>query len=361
MSATGTSHDNDMARYYLARIYHSLNGLLVSPPSLGLVQCLIGVAKLIRCTSCNFHMSENHFIATALRIAQNLSYQDDETYVCAKGTDRDVPQEHRVWWLAFIHDTNASIMDNSPTTHRQEDVLDCVQELSLSDPLGSVTAADGSWRVNIFILRVNLAILQAEATDQILSASRNTAPMDLDAAIAVVLTRLAAFHEHEIFKRSPSELFQLLYRSDIVHTVSMEAAYFATVFRLHAFIAFDKNPRINSLSLDGMRRMAEVKQQKSYADAKRLLSLLPISPRGDVGLYWYASFLSSPTTRAPTNPTLPGSSTASSWQHSSPFSPITSTTPARNRPQPAKFSNITSSSPTLGFWCRVARTRRLRR
>lgn len=285
MSATGTQHDNDMARYYLARIYNSLNNLLVSPPSLGLVQCLIGLAILIRTTPCHFNMSEGHFVSTALRVIQHLTYQDTKN-----DATRDTEQERRVFWLAFFYDTNASIVTNSPTTHRREDVIQCVPEHPLTDSLGSVTAAEGNWKVNYFGLRIKLAVLQAEATDQVLSATTlNTTPMDLAAAAAVVLARLQEFHEHEIFQLSPSQLFQLLYRSDIVHCVSLEAAYFAVVFRLRAFAAFGENPRVNPFSLDGLRRIAEVKQQKSYPEAKRLLSLLPIAPRGNVGLYWCVS------------------------------------------------------------------------
>ncbi|KAF1842187.1 uncharacterized protein K460DRAFT_370172 [Cucurbitaria berberidis CBS 394.84] len=312
MSTTGTPYDTDMARYYLARIYRAMNSLLVSPPSLGLVQCLLGVALLITTTSFGVNMSEGHFVSTALRVVHNLAYQDDETY--GSDTVRDVEQERRVFWLAFIYDTNTSILTNSPTTHRQEDVIYCVPELKTTEQLGTVTAAEGSWRVNMFVLRVNLAVLQAEAIDQVLSVTTdNKTPTDIDAAAAVVLSRLQAFHNHDIFQFTADQLFQLLYRSDIVHTISLEASYFATVFRLHAFEAFERNSRLNPFSLDGLSRMAKVKQQKSCAEAKRLLSLLPIASRGDVGMYWQlhrtflaalvtvlAHHINNPTVEAPT-------------------------------------------------------------
>ena len=55
-SATATKQDNELARYYLARNYISLNRLLLSPPSLGLVQCLIGVALLVQSTPCGLKL-----------------------------------------------------------------------------------------------------------------------------------------------------------------------------------------------------------------------------------------------------------------------------------------------------------------
>ncbi|KAF2828305.1 hypothetical protein CC86DRAFT_444586 [Ophiobolus disseminans] len=285
MSATATKHDNELAKYYLARTYTSLSSLLLAPPSLGLVQCLIGVALLIRTTPCGRNVPDGHFLSTSLRVAQSLAYHDEEDSTC--DTTRDVQQERRVFWLAFINDTTTSMVSNSPTTHRREDIVAPKPEENPSDSLGAVVAAEGQWKVNIFSLRVNLALLQAEAIEQVLSVkARNTAPEDLDAATALVLARLRAFHDHEIFKISPAQLFQLLYRSDIAHTVTLEASYFATTFRLQAFLALDKNPRINPFALDGLRRLSTIAKQKSYPEARRLLSLLPIAPRGDSGLYW---------------------------------------------------------------------------
>ncbi|KAF2026187.1 hypothetical protein EK21DRAFT_103440 [Setomelanomma holmii] len=282
MSAAATKQDNELAKYYLARTYISLSSLLLSPPSLGLVQCLIGVAMLIRSTPCGRNVPDGHFLSTSLRVAQSLAYQED-----GSSAERDLEQESRVFWLAFIHDTNTSIVANSPTTHRRDDIAFQAPEENLADSLGAIVAAEGHWKVNIFSLRVNLALVQAEAIEQVLSVkARNTAPMDVDAATALVLARLQAFHDHELFKLSTMQLFQLLYRSDIAHTVAVEASYFATVYRLHAFLALDKNPRINPFSLVGLRRMSTLTEHKSYPKAHRLLSLLPIAPRGDVGLYW---------------------------------------------------------------------------
>jgi hypothetical protein len=285
MSATATKNDNEMAKYYLARTYTSLTSLLLSPPSLGLVQCLTGTAWLIRTTPCGRNVPDGHFLSTSLRVAQSLAYHDDETEVL--DAERDVQQERRVFWLAFINDTNASMVSNTPTTHRREDIVAPKPEENPLDSLGAVTSAEGHWKVNIFSLRVNLALLQAEAIEQVFSVkARNTAPMDLDAATALVLARLQGFHDHEIFKLSSAQLFQLLYRSDIVHTVSLEASYFGTIFRLQSFLALGRNPRSNPFAPEGLRRLSTMKEQKSYPEAKRLLSLLPIAPRGDSGLYW---------------------------------------------------------------------------
>jgi hypothetical protein len=285
MSAAATKRDNELARYYLGRTYNSLNSLLLSPPSLGLVQCLIGAALLVQSTPCGRSVPDGHFLSTSLRVAQSLAYHDDGTDIADSG--RDVEQERRVFWLGFINDTNVSMLSNAPTTHRREDIVAPKPSDNPADSLGALVAAEGHWKVNIFSLRVSLALLQAEAIEQVLSVkARNTEPLHIDAAAIIVIAHLQAFHDHELFNLSPAQLFELLYRSDIVHTVSLEASYFATVYRVNAFLALDKNPRINPFTIDGLRRMSEMKEQKSYPEARRLLSLLPIAPRSDVGLYW---------------------------------------------------------------------------
>jgi hypothetical protein len=286
MSATATKQDNELSRYYLARTYIYMSQLLFSPPSLGLVQCLIGIAILIRTTPCGRDGSDGHFLSTSLRVAQSLAYNDDGSYVSCE--DRDVEQERRVFWLGFINDTNGSILSNAPTTRRREDIVAPKPSEEIpADSLGAVIAAEGHWKVNVFSLRVNLALLQAEAIEQVLSRKAlDMASMDMDAATTIIITRLQAFHDHEIFNLSPPQLFELLYRSDIAHTVSLEASYFATVYRLHAFLALDKNPRINPFALVGLRQMSAKAHHKSYPEARKLLSLLPIGPRGDVGIYW---------------------------------------------------------------------------
>ncbi|KAH8704496.1 hypothetical protein GQ44DRAFT_732380 [Phaeosphaeriaceae sp. PMI808] len=290
MSTVATTQDNELAKYYLGRIYNSLDSLLLSPPSLGLVQCLIGVATLCRCTPCSRSAPDGHFCSTSVRVAQSLATPDEGTDI--SDTERDVEQERRVLWLAFINDTNVSMLSNTPATQRREDIVAPCPEENPADSLGTVIAAEGHWKANIFYLRVNLALLQAEAIEQVLSAkARSLASTDRNAAAEILVARLREFHNHELFRFSPAQLFQLLYRSDIAHTVSIESAYFATVFRLNAVLALEKNSRVNPFSPDGLRLIALVKEQRSYPEAKRLLSLLPIAPRGDVGLYWQVHYM----------------------------------------------------------------------
>ena len=285
MSPTGTSYDTDMAQYYLARVYSGLNDLLNEPPSLGQVQCLLGVALLIQSSSCSYNKAEGHFVSTALRIIRSITA--DVPHLDSPLAPPDGAQQRRVFWIAFMNDVNLSMMNNTPTTHRLEEVTNCADFVAVE--LRDIAQGGNSWRIHVFWLSTRLALLETEAIDQVLSLRpHNHVHLDVAAAAALVLARLQAFREqHQIFQLKPSHLFQLLYRTDIVHVVTMEAMYFATVFRLHALMALDMNTSINPFEMGGLVRMSQVKEHKSYEAAKRLMSMLPIAPRGNVALYWY--------------------------------------------------------------------------
>jgi hypothetical protein len=285
MSVTRTSYDMDMAMYYLARAYSTLNTLLAAPPSLGQVQCLIGLAMLIVASPCSQKKSPEQFVSTALRVIRSLVNEDKKDHSTAKALS-DAAQQRRVFWICFTNDIFLSILNNTQPTYQLQDVANCSD--FVADELGALTAAEGTWRVHIFWLLTRVALLQTEAIDQVLSSrSSNKTSLDLTAAAAIVLARLSAFHEqHHVFHLSAHQLQQTAHPADVCHYIALEAYYFATVYRLHAFMALDMSPNINPFELDGLSKISRMKQHKAYQEARRLLNLLPIAPRGNVALYW---------------------------------------------------------------------------
>lgn len=278
-SNVATPMDNELADYYLCRILPTVSGLLIAPPTLGLVQCLLGLSMLIRSSS---HSQPSQiFISTALRIAQFLAYEDGEA---RDESVRDVEQERRVFWCAFMLDTVESIFSNAPTTHRREDIRAPFPDENPSDSLGSVVAAEGNWKINVFALRIRLALIQSKAIEEVFSV--NARGSDLDTVAQSVLTQLESWRDNELFRMNPDQLMQLLYRSDLMHILAVEASYFATVFRIHAFLALGKNPLINPFSADVLAIIATQKEHGSYKDAERLLTHLTLIPHGDIGVCW---------------------------------------------------------------------------
>lgn len=288
MSTVATPQDNQLADWYLSNILPTVSGLLVAPPSLGLVQCLLGLSMLIR-SSANT-TPHGHFVSTALRISQSLAYEYfhiecDDTEPDAK----DVEQQRRVFWLAFILDTDESMLSNVPTTQRREDITMDVPDADPHDSLGAVKAAEGDWKINLFALRIRLVLLQAEAIESVF-AIKPREGSDMQATVDDLLARLHAWRNNEVCKKTPDELNLLLYRSDLLHVLFVETSYFATVFRLRAFMALRMDPRINPFATRTLDRLAGMEVDLGVGDAARVLALLEQTPHGEIGICWYATF-----------------------------------------------------------------------
>jgi hypothetical protein len=289
MSAAATPDDNEMADFYLARILEKVSGLLLARACMCLVQCLLGTAFLIQTSS----HPEPHalFVSTALRMAQCLAYNDDQA---EPGTakEQDIEQRRRVFWIAFTTNTDESILSNAPTVHLRENINTESPEDDPLDAAGAVTAAEGSWRVNVFSLRARLALLQAEAIEQVLSVKCCTLlakSETLFESATSVLQDLGSWRNHELFQMTAEQLLQLLYRSDLIHVLNLEASYFATVFRLQSFLVLECNTRVNPFSTDALAKLSEQGQHRCLKDAKRLLSILSVAPQGDIGVCWSVS------------------------------------------------------------------------
>jgi hypothetical protein len=289
MSAAATPEDNEMADFYLARILEKVSGLLLARACMCLVQCLLGTAFLIQTSS----HPEPHalFVSTALRMAQCLAYNDDQAVPLEPGaaTDQDIEQQRRVFWIAFTTNTDESILANAPTVHLREHINTESPEDDPPDAAGAVTAAEGSWRVNIFSLRARLALLQAEAIEKVLSVkcwNVLTKCETLSESVDSVLQDLVLWRNHELFQMTAEQLSQLLYRSDLIHVLHLEASYFATVFRLQTYLVLKCNTRVNPFSTDALAKLSEQGQHHCLQDAKRLLSILSVAPQGDIGVCW---------------------------------------------------------------------------
>jgi hypothetical protein len=286
MSAVATPQDNQMADWYLTRILPTISGLLTAPPSLGLVQCLLGLSMLIRSSS----NTTPHalFVSTALRIAQTLAYEYFN--VDCQDTEhdaKDFEQQRRVFWLAFMQDTEEGILSNVPTTQRREDITTELPEADPADSQGAVKAAEGDWKINLFALRVRLVLIQAEAIEDVLAIKpRKTTPEEMIARVDGVLGRLEAWRDNEVCRLSPEQLTLLLYRADVIHILSVEASYFATVFRLRAFVALGLDPKVNPFSALALSKLAAMKEQKCFVDAERVISILSTTPHGETGICW---------------------------------------------------------------------------
>ena len=86
---------------------------------------------------------------------------------------------------------------------------------------------------------------------------------------------------------SALSLSGFIYRSDMVHIVILEAAYFGTLYQLHtASAARTFTHRLDVFSQDGLKAAADLVCFDIYVDAQRLLTMATLVPQGNMPVTW---------------------------------------------------------------------------
>jgi len=281
MSAAATPRDSIQAEMYLSWVLNSVQDLLLSPPSLPLIQCLIGLGWLLQSSA--HSQPYGIFVSTALRMANCFNSTEN---TCPAADEVDYEQQRRVFWIAFAMETEMCLLYNQPTMHRPEHILTSRPEDDPEDAAGAINAAEGSWSVNVFALRIQLAVLQAEVIDLSMSMkARNKTRGEIETKAKQILENLKNWRKHELFQLTAEQLMHLLYRSDIVHVTALEAAYFSTIFRLYISLE-SQHARVEPFSAETLTNATNYSVRPCYGDARRFLAILSVAPQGDIAISW---------------------------------------------------------------------------
>jgi hypothetical protein len=82
-------------------------------------------------------------------------------------------------------------------------------------------------------------------------------------------------------------MLKSMYRSDVVHSITLEASYFETLYQLHAANALRAfTHRLDVFSPAGLRSAARLISFDMYADAHRLLEFAALISQGNVFVTW---------------------------------------------------------------------------
>ncbi|KAK4555449.1 hypothetical protein LTR86_007201 [Recurvomyces mirabilis] len=285
MSLFQVPDDTSRANWYLDKCLETLPRLLMQEPSLRLVQALLGVAILLQTSS--QYKRATLFVSTAMHMVQDLGYHDTGM---PDGHDLEQREQQYVFWVTFLMDTDMSFAS----------VRQCKQSLieistSLPDARHSDWWAHGALEeqndVNVFALHSRFAILQAGILERLFSVqSRQLSDAVLDSAYYDALDRLEQWRRSSfVFNLSACNLHQSLYRSDIVHLVVLETAYFRTVYQLRvAYLMGGFRKHIDSFSVRAMEVMARCDASEGfYKDARRVLELTALVSGANTSITWY--------------------------------------------------------------------------
>ncbi|KAF4456690.1 hypothetical protein F53441_1246 [Fusarium austroafricanum] len=162
--------------HFLNNAQSALNDIMLGEPKLLSVQILLGMVVLLQATSDLKPASA--LIAITLRIAHGLglhaqSYSDGLSLM-------DALERNRVFWIAYILDRDLAMRTRLPPIQSQADIsIEWPLETPV-DEAGIVHTADGTSSFNFFLSRVQLAHIQGEVYETMLSMSPTTPDVRLE-------------------------------------------------------------------------------------------------------------------------------------------------------------------------------------
>jgi hypothetical protein len=282
MSPLGVPQDTENANTYLQECLDSVPDLVVLRPSLLLAQCFLGVAIIISTSSRPYPAQV--FVTLAMRIVQDLHV--NHPHKTSSVHDRDFHQQQRVFWIAFFFDTDMAMRAGRLPSLSPR--LINVELPGSDDAIGDITAEGGEFKANIFRLKVEMALLQAEFMEQVLlPRSARSSDCPEDAELRSINARLEEWRRNWLFEMDVQDLRSALHRSDLAHVIVLESGYFSTAYAFWAHIAPVVKSGNNPFSAEGLiEGMSKQKAQKLYKDAKRFIELLRLIPGDDVASNW---------------------------------------------------------------------------
>jgi hypothetical protein len=287
VSLFAVADDTINAEFYLNKCLAVLPDLLLQEPTLPLVQALLGVSALLQTSDRS--RKAPLFVSTAMRMAQDLAYNEAD-----QGRDKGRSRENQevyVFWIAFFMDTAMNLRAIRPNTQKLVDISAPLPNPSSADSWASISSnnysADGE--VNVFSLHASLALIQAEALEELFSVkARQRSPTLTATAFESIVLKLDIWRRtNPLADANAPAMLKSMYRSDVVHSITLEASYFETLYQLHAANALGAfTHRLDVFSPTGLRSAAGLISFEIYADAHHLLEFAALISQGNVSVTW---------------------------------------------------------------------------
>ncbi|EXJ73597.1 uncharacterized protein A1O5_03359 [Cladophialophora psammophila CBS 110553] len=284
MSPLGVPQDTENAEIYLQECLDAVPELLVLRPSLLLAQCFLGLAVVISTSSRPYPAQT--FVSLALRVVQDLRVNDPRGIELINTVD--LVQQQRVFWIAFFMEVDMNLRAGRLPNLTPRLINVELPTDDQPDAAGEITAASGEFKVNIFRLHVELALLQAEFGEQLsLPRTARKSEHSADVELRAINSRLEEWRRNWIFELDAEHLRAALHRSDLVHFVVLESTYFSTAYAFWARILPAPGTRNNAFSAQGLiEGMSKQKAGILHKDARRFIDLLRLIPGDDIACNW---------------------------------------------------------------------------
>ncbi|KAF2796333.1 hypothetical protein K505DRAFT_359372 [Melanomma pulvis-pyrius CBS 109.77] len=287
MSLFAAADDASNAEWYLNKCLNVLPDLLLREPTLQLIQVLLGVSVLLQ-TSTRSRKAAL-FVSTAMRMAQDLGY--NEASQDRDGRPSEDNQEAHVFWIAFFMDTAMNLCATRPNTQKLVDINLPLPSPSSSGSLVLSISDDCSIdrEINIFTLHASLALIQAEALEELFSVKGRQRSASLATnTFKSILAELDVWRgTNPLVGSEATSILNSMYRSDVVHSINLEASYFGILYQLHAANALGGfTRRLDVFSADALMSAAGSICFDIHEDAQRLLDIAALTSQANVSVNW---------------------------------------------------------------------------
>lgn len=275
MSPLASDADDHNARSFVEQTSVALPRILVAKPSLPSAQYLTAMAVVMHGT--HDPQGTRSLLAAALRMLLDLS---------PRSIEYDEQQACRVFWIASNMDIDLAMRIGSwsSTTLAANQIYNTLPHTDNIGVLPLDNASFPFFRHRVELTRIQNRFFQYVSMRhgvQINSLNSQELPVPLQAIIADI----SAWRRSDaVFRASPEDCRQRMHRSDLVHLMILEAAYFNTLFLLQG-AQYRVGPFNGSVLLH-LHQYCAVDFEHCTGDAVRLLRLFNLLPHGDFAFVW---------------------------------------------------------------------------
>ncbi|KAK6379093.1 hypothetical protein LTS17_006797 [Exophiala oligosperma] len=280
MSPLGVPQDTENVQIYLEEVIAELPSLILMEPSLLIAQLYLGTA-IVLSTSARPQPTST-LVSMALRVLQDIRTNDPDGDHSVMPTDLQCRE--RVFWIAYSMDTDISLRTKrAPGLSSRLIILQLPIE-DQPDGAGRLRTAEGDFTIDIFRLRAELALFQAQLLECVLAPALAE---QTGLALQEMAANLRKWRGHYVFRLEPTELRAMLHRSDLVHVIILESIYFTTAY-LTQFYNFSGHAlRYNVLSADGLSASTALSDDVlPYDDARRFMQFLKLLTDEEILCNW---------------------------------------------------------------------------
>jgi hypothetical protein len=262
---------------YLDKCLKSFSNVLLEEPNERIVQCLLGIAIMLQDSPKSSRVSS--FVSIALRMAQELGYNE----ASISGSNQNMTSY--LFWIAFSMDANLSMCALRPNSQKHVEIMVSLPRSDDHDWWGMRSESDdmrtdGCPATNFFSLHCSLAIIQAQALEEVFSPKSKLQPYQYAFALDTVITQLVEWR-----RDSRIDSTEGLRSSELLHLAMLEASYFRTMYQLVAAQQIGVvDFRYDLFSHVALRAQRHSQASIVFDDARKLLSLLASPPLKVVSL-----------------------------------------------------------------------------